>query len=87
MRSCPRSSRPDCPCTLYTVHRTSEQFHSEFKTNLNIERRPSGKFAANTLVLDCAMLTYNVLRWIGQNELTGPLARCVIVPRDNVSEP
>jgi hypothetical protein len=28
---------------------TSEQFHSEFKTDLDIERLPSGKFATNAL--------------------------------------
>ncbi len=28
-------------------HDTSEQFHSEFKTDMNLERLPSGKFATN----------------------------------------
>ena len=56
---------------LYRAHGTSEQFHSEFKTDLDIERLPSGKFATNDLVLACAVLTYNVLRWIGLAGLTG----------------
>ncbi len=56
---------------LYRAHGTSEQFHSEFKTDLDIERLPSGKFATNDLVLACAVLTYNILRWIGQVGLTG----------------
>jgi Transposase DDE domain group 1 len=55
---------------LYCAHATSEQFHSEFKTDLDIERLPSGKFATNDLVLTCAMFAYNILRWIGQTGLT-----------------
>ncbi len=57
---------------LYADHATSEQYHSEFKTDLDIERLPSGKFATNALVLACAQLAYNILRWIGQNGLLGP---------------
>lgn len=56
---------------LYADHGTSEQFHSEFKTDLDIERLPSGKFATNALVLGVSMLAYNILRWIGQNGLLG----------------
>lgn len=56
---------------LYSDHGTSEQFHSEFKTDLDIERLPSGKFATNKLVLSCAALSYNLLRWLGQTGLTG----------------
>ncbi|MGV0036717.1 MAG: hypothetical protein ACNYPE_17840 [Candidatus Azotimanducaceae bacterium WSBS_2022_MAG_OTU7] len=29
---------------LYADHGTSEQFHREFKTDMDIERLPSGKF-------------------------------------------
>jgi len=57
---------------LYADHATSEQYHSEFKTDLDIERLPSGKFATNALVLACAQLAYNILRWLGQNGLLGP---------------
>ena len=53
---------------LYRGHATSEQFHSEIKTDLDLERLPSGKFASNTLILTLGMFTYNMLRWIG---LTG----------------
>lgn len=56
---------------LYADHGTSEQFHSEFKTDMDIERLPSGKFATNALVLGMSMLAYNILRWIGQNGLLG----------------
>lgn len=55
---------------LYRAHGTSEQFHSEFKTDLDMERLPSGKLATNDLVLTCATFAYNILRWIGQTGLT-----------------
>ena len=35
------------------------------------ERLPSGKFATNDLVMACAVLAYNILRWIGLEGLTG----------------
>jgi hypothetical protein len=41
---------------------------------LDIERLPSGKFATNALILCSSMLAYNILRWIGQNCLLGPLS-------------
>lgn len=63
---------PEDIIALYADHGTSEQYHSEFKTDLDIERLPSGKFATNALVLTCAMFAYNILRWLGQNGLTGP---------------
>ena len=56
---------------LYCDHATSEQFHSEFKTDLDIERLPSGKFATNDLVMTAAVLAYNILRWIGLEGLIG----------------
>jgi hypothetical protein len=54
---------------LYEGRGTSEQYHSEFKTDLDIERLPSGKFRTNALVLSMAGFAYNVLRIIGQNGL------------------
>lgn len=57
---------------LYADRGISEQYHSELKTDLDIERLPSGKFATNALVLVCSMLIYNILRWIGQNGLLHP---------------
>ena len=56
---------------LYCDHATSEQFHSEFKTDLDIERLPSGTFATNDLVMACAVLAYNIVRWIGLEGLVG----------------
>lgn len=54
---------------LYHDHGTSEQFHSEFKTDMDIERLPSGKFATNALVLECGLVAYNLLRLCGQESL------------------
>lgn len=58
----------------YAKHGTHEQFHSEIKTDLDLERLPSGKFDCNDLILHLGMLAYNCLRLIGQLGLTGELA-------------
>ena len=50
---------------LYHNHAVCEQFHSEIKTDMGIERLPSGKFETNALILKHAMIAYNVLRIIG----------------------
>lgn len=57
--------------TLYHAHGESEQFHSEVKTDMDLERFPSGKFDTNELVLELAMYAYNILRMIG-DESIGP---------------
>ena len=57
---------------LYRQHATSEQFHSEFKTDLDLERLPSGKFATNALVMALGGFAYNILRFIGQTGLIAP---------------
>ena len=54
---------------LYHAHATMEQFHSELKTDLDVERLPSGKFETNDLVLHFAVLAYNLLRIVGQESL------------------
>ena len=56
---------------LYKDHATHEQFHSEFKTDLDLERLPSGKFETNYLVCALAAVAMNVLRLMGQNALLG----------------
>jgi len=56
---------------LYEDPGTSEQFHSEIKSDLDLERLPSGKFDCNDLILHLAMLAYNSLRLIGQMGLLG----------------
>jgi Transposase DDE domain group 1 len=57
---------------LYADHGTHEQFHSEFKTDLDLERLPSGKFDTNFLVCELAALAMNILRLMGQSTLLGP---------------
>ena len=52
---------------LYRVRGTSEQFHSEFKTEMDMERLPSGKFKVNSLFMLMGMLTYNMLKVIAQD--------------------
>ncbi|TYC00056.1 MAG: IS1380 family transposase, partial [Kosmotoga sp.] len=54
---------------FYAQRGTSEQFHSELKTDLDLERLPSGKFQANQHVLDLGMIAYNLLRLLGQQML------------------
>lgn len=54
------------------VEWTYKQFHSEFKTDLDLERLPSGKFDTNDLVMCLAALIYNILRYMGQSCLLGP---------------
>jgi len=54
---------------LYRGHGLCEQYHSEIKTDMDLERFPSGKFATNQLVMACAALVYNILRFIGQLSL------------------
>ncbi|MFM8899000.1 MAG: IS1380 family transposase [Burkholderiales bacterium] len=57
---------------LYADHGTHEQFHAEFKTDLDLTRLPSGKFDTNYLVCQLAALAMNILRLIGQRGLLGP---------------
>lgn len=58
----------DC-IKLYHNHATSEQFHSELKSDMGIERLSSKKFATNALILNVATLAYNCLRILGQRAL------------------
>ena len=57
---------------LYADHGTHEQFHSEFKTDRDFTRLPSGKFDTNYLVCQLAAVAMNILRLIGQRGLLGP---------------
>jgi len=54
---------------LYHEHGTMEQYHSELKTDMGIERMPSGKFSVNCMLLSVGMCAFNVLRFIGQSAL------------------
>ena len=60
---------PKTVIALYHEHGTMEQFHSEIKNELDLERLPSGKFATNSFVLHLGMLAYNMLRVLGQESL------------------
>ena len=65
---------------LYHAHGECEQFHSEIKTDMNVERLPSGKFDTNELVLELTLIAYNILRMLGQetvNQGKAPSKRLV----------
>ena len=55
--------------SLYHDHGTSEQYHSEIKSDMDLERLPSCNFSSNSLILHLGMLSYNMLRIIGQISL------------------
>ena len=57
---------------LYADHGTHEQFHAEFKTDMDLTRLPSGKFETNALVCRVAALAMDILRLMGQRGLLGP---------------
>ena len=65
---------------LYHAHGECEQFHSEIKTDMGVERLPSGKFDTNELVIELTILAYNILRMLGQeivNQGNAPSKRTV----------
>ena len=45
---------------LYKDHGTSEQFHAEFKGELDMERLPSRKFKTNRLLMALAQLSFDL---------------------------
>lgn len=59
----------DTVINLYHDHGTSEQYHAELKSDLDVERLPSGKFCVNQIVLLCAMVSFNLLRGLGQEAI------------------
>ena len=64
----------------YRDHATCEQFHSEIKSDMDLERLPSGSLKTNKLVWGLGMMAYNILRIIGQasiREDDAPLKRPV----------
>lgn len=50
-------------------HGENEQLHSEYKTVLDKERPPSGKFAANALIMLLGMIAFNTVRICSQESL------------------
>lgn len=53
------TDKPETIIGLYHAHGTSEQLHSELKSDMDVERLPSGKFLTNSFVLRNAMLALN----------------------------
>jgi hypothetical protein len=51
---------------LYRAHGTSEQFRSEIKSDMGIERLPSGNYETNKLIIALGAIAYNLLRAIDQ---------------------
>ena len=47
---------------LYHAHGECEQYHSEVKSVMDVERLPSEKFETNALVLELTVIAYNILR-------------------------
>ena len=60
---------PETVIDLYHEHGTSEQFHSELETDMDVERFPSGKLAVNAILLHIDMVVFITLRFIGQSAL------------------
>ena len=50
---------------IYRDHATCEQFHSEEKTDMNMELLPSKYFKTNAFILQLSVLAFNVLRILG----------------------
>jgi hypothetical protein len=68
----PAAFSPEQVIALYADHGTHEQFHSEFKTDMDLVRLPSGKFDTNYLVCALAAVAMNLLRLVGQHTLHEP---------------
>jgi len=69
---CAEHFSPEAIIQLYADHGTHEQFHAESKTDLDLQRLPSGKFDTNYLVCQLAAIAMNILRLMGQGGLLGP---------------
>jgi len=69
---CNVEATPEEVLPTYPEHGTMEPFHREYKTDLEWERLPSGKFATNNLIMPMARLVFNVLRVMGQATLNDP---------------
>jgi len=69
----PKKYSPEQVIELYKDHATSEQFHSEFKCDLDVERLPSSKFLTNKLIMTMAKIAFNLLRFIGHQAIQSTL--------------
>lgn len=59
----------DAVTGLYHAYGECEQYHSEIKTDMDVERLPSGKIETNELVFELIIIAYNILRMLGQESL------------------
>jgi hypothetical protein len=59
---------------LHKHHETRKQFHSEIKTDLDLERSPSGRFDTNDAIAHLAPFSYSCLRLSGNLVLIGEIA-------------
>jgi hypothetical protein len=66
------SFTPEQVFALYADHGTHEQFHTEFKSDMDLVRLPSGKSDTSYLVCALAALAMNLLRLVGQHTLHEP---------------
>ena len=57
------------------THGECKQYHSELKTDIDVKRFSSGKFATNALVLELDMIAFNLLRMMAQESLWHKPAR------------
>jgi hypothetical protein len=57
---------------LYRDRGTCEQYFAEIKSELDLERPPSGKFTTNELFYQVGMLAYNMLRVMGHWLVNAP---------------
>ena len=53
----------------YHAHGECVQYHSKLKTDMDVERLPSGNFATKALVLEPSIIAFNLLRMIGQGSI------------------
>ncbi len=60
---------PKTVVMLYHDHAAMEQHHGELKTDLGVERLPSGKFETNSLYYQLSGIAMTVLRIIGDRAL------------------
>ncbi len=67
------TASPDDVLPWNPDHGTMEQYHSEVKTDMELERLPSGKFATNPLVLQLGVSDVQPLTrdWPGDHWTSG----------------
>ena len=57
-------STSDGVAMFWNLGKESGVYDTEIKTDMDLERLPSGKFATNQLVMACGALVYNILRFV-----------------------